>query len=477
MASEDPAPAGRRRTALVIASLLGLAFVSFVLASAIYPRVANLFDFRAFYCAGSAVAEHHDPYRTEPLRSCWNASKGFPHGRGVPFAVPVPMPGYALAPFVLLSRLPFPIAAAFWVAVLLGSFASTVMLLHRLCKWRVETIFAALLLSEGLRSVFLGQIVPIVCAAAAAAALFLTRGRDRAAALAAALTMFEPHLGLPVCLALFIARPRSRVVLASCAVACAAVSFALLGIDWNVEYVRDVLPAHLLSEISNEEQYSLSYVAHLAGLDERAASRLGALSYIVMLAAGIVAGRLAAARTRMPALLLLVPPAFAVFGGPFVHVQQLAIALPAALVLGSARRREAGLCAAAIFLLAIPWGALALLNVNLVLAAGIAFVLAHDLFDLPILRSALVSALVMAPLVILLSSLGAHPVPAIGPIDLRDGSNLAEVGWRRFMDEDYRSGILQNNVAKIPGWCGLLLIALASIGFDRSRLPAVYRRT
>jgi hypothetical protein len=92
-----------------------------------------------------------------------------------------------------------------------------------------------------------------------------------------------------------------------------------------------------LSEVSNEEQYSLTYLAHLAGLGEHAASLLGTLSYVVMLAAGIVAGRLAAARTGAPALLLLVPPAFAVFGGPFIHVQQLAIAIPAALVLSSGR--------------------------------------------------------------------------------------------------------------------------------------------
>ncbi len=470
MASRRYAKAGRRRTAIVIASLLALTVASFVLARPLYPRVANLFDFRAFYCAGSAVAAHRDPYRTEPLRSCWNASKGFPEGHGVPFAVPVPLPGYALAPFVLLSRLPFPVAAGLWVAVLLACFASTVVLLHRLCGWRVETIFAALLLSEGLRSVLLGQPVPIVCAGIVATAFLVSRGHDRAAALAATLAMFEPHLGLPVCFALFIARPRARAILLLCGAGLVLISAALLGTDLNVEYLRDVLPAHALSEISNEEQYSLSYIAHLAGLGESAASGLGTLWYILMLGAGIAAGRLAAGRTGMPGLLVLVPPAFAVFGGAFVHVQQLAVAIPAALVLSSTRSREARLCAVAVFLLAIPWGALALLSLNLLVVAGVALVLAHDLFALSALRSALVSAAATAVLIALVNSLGEHPVPAIGPIDPRDGLALAEVGWRRFIEEDYRSNVLQNNVAKIPGWCGLLLIVLASVGLDPARL-------
>jgi hypothetical protein len=460
-----------RRTAAVIASLLGLALLSFLLSKPLYPRIASLFDFRAFYCAGRAVVQQRDPYLTEPLRACWNASKGFPPGYGVAFAVPVPLPGFALAPFALLALLPFPAAATLWVLMLLGSFVATVVLLARLCEARPETIFAALFLSEGLRSVFLGQTVPVVCAATVAAAFLLARGRERAAALAGALTLFEPHLGVPVCLALFIARPRARLPLAACGLGFALLSLAVLGVAANLEYFRDVLPAHALSEIANEEQYSLSYVAHAAGLGERAAGALGTLSYVVMLVAGIAAGRIAAARTGAPALLVLVPPAFAVLGGPFVHVQQLAIAVPAALVLAGTRLPLARACRAAVFLLAIPWGALALVGLNLPVVCGVAFVLARELFELSVARAALAGAALGAVALALVGSLGEHPVPPLGPVDSRDALALAETGWRKFIEDDYRSSPLQNDLAKLPGWSGLLLIVLASVGFGAGRKP------
>jgi hypothetical protein len=253
----------------------------------------------------------------------------------------------------------------------------------------------------------------------------------------------------------------------------------VLGVNGNLEYVRDVIPAHALSEVSNEEQYSLTYLAHLAGLGERAASLLGTLSYAAMLAAGILAGRLAAARTGKPALLLLVPPAFAVFAGPFVHVQQLAIAIPAALVLSSRRLSGARLSAIAVILLAVPYGALTLLGLGLPLVAGVTFVLALDLFELPAVRSALVSAVSVGALVAILSSLVPRPTPTIGPLDPRDGRALADDGWRTHVEVTFHSNPLQYNLVKIPGWSGLLLIALASsdILFHLKRKPRYAERS
>jgi hypothetical protein len=458
-------PIERPRAALVIASLIAVALFSFALARPQYPLGSWPVDFRAFYCAGAAVAEHRDPYRTEPLRTCENETRGFPHGRGLQFAFPAPLPGYALAPFAVLSRLPYPVAAGAFMAGLLASLALTVFLLDRICERRMETIFAALFL-QALYAVFLGQIVPIVCAATVAAAYFLTRGRDRLAALAGAIAMLEPHLGLPVCLALFIARPRTRPILAACGAAFAIVSVALLGLAANIEYVRDVLPAHTLSEISNEEQYSLAYLAHLAGLGDRAASAAGTVSYLVMLVGGIVAGRAAAKRTGLAALLVLVPPAFAVFGGPFVHVQQLAIALPAALVLSGARSREGRLPAFAVMLLAVPWAATGFLILNLPVVAGVVFLLATDLFALAPIGAGLAGLASIGILAALLCTLADIPAPAVVPLDPAAGSALAEDGWRRYVEASFHSSILPFLAAKSLGWCGLILIALAAAGFD-----------
>ena len=462
------------RSALVIAGLIALAALSLALAGAAYPRDSWPVDFRAFYCAGAVVADHRDPYRTEPLRRCENEARGFTGGRGVPFAIPAPLPGYALAPFVLLSRLPHRLAAALFVAALLASLALAVVVLSRLCELRVETIFAAVLL-EALFAVFLGQIVPLICAATVTAAFFVARGRDRAAALAASFAMLEPHLGLPVCLALFIARPRARAVLVGCGALCALLSVALLGLDANIEYVRDVLPAHALSEISNEEQYSLAYLAHLAGIGERAAGGLGTLSYFVMLAAGIAAGRIAAARTGRTALLLLVPPAFAVIGGPYMHVQQLAIAIPAALLLGGSHGREARPSAVAVMLLAVPWSATGFSILNLPLVAAVTFVLAIDLFGASPRRAGLVSVASLVFLVVLLLTLAPIPAARIGPVDPSQGNALADSGWRNYVDVAFHSSIVPYTFAKMLGWSGLILIALDAAGFNPAR-PAARRK-
>jgi hypothetical protein len=463
MGPRFPTEAGKRRAKLVIGGFIALAILSFILARPNYPRSWPV-DFNAFYCAGAAVANHDNPYRTEPLRSCENEARGFPAGRGFQFAVPAPLPGYALAPFALLSRMPFRLAAFVWVAVLLASFVATVLMLRILCEWRAETIVAALLLGE-MHALYLGQIVPVVCAATVASAFFVSRENDRAAALAAMFSMFEPHLGLPVCFALFVARPGSRPVLAACGAALAVISVALLGIDRNIEYARDVLPAHTLSEISNAGQYSLTYLAHLAGLEEHAAAALGTLSYFAMVGFGIVGGRLAAARTGRPALLILLPPAFAILGGPFVHVTQLAIALPAALVLADIRLRSVSSCAVAVFLLAVPWDAIRFLNLNLPILAGVTLMLAIDLFASSLLRAALVSVCATAIPIALLNIIGGFPTAAVGPVNPSDGAALAETGWHTFVEVAYKPGIVPNMIAKLLGWGGMMLVALAAFGY------------
>lgn len=87
-------------------------------------------DFRAFYCAGAAVASGADPYRMQPLLACEAATPATsrtPAGDGV--AVPAPLPPYALLPFALLSRLPFPLAAlAYLVLSVAAGIAGAVVL-------------------------------------------------------------------------------------------------------------------------------------------------------------------------------------------------------------------------------------------------------------------------------------------------------------------------------------------------------------
>ena len=87
-----------------------------------------------------------------------------------------------------------------------------------------------------------------------------------------------------------------------------------------------MLPAHALSELTRDTQYSLSAVLAALGVAPGAAVKAGSIWYFAMLIAGtIVAGRLAR-QTENAAFLACVPPAFAVFGGTFIHMTQIAAA-------------------------------------------------------------------------------------------------------------------------------------------------------
>ena len=76
----------------------------------------------------------------------------------------------------------------------------------------------------------------------------------------------------------------------------------------------------------------------------------------MLIAGTIVAGRLAR-QTGNNAFLACVPPAFAVFGGTFIHVTQIAAAVPAAVLLVTyAENRYRNAAIVALLLLAVPWG-------------------------------------------------------------------------------------------------------------------------
>jgi hypothetical protein len=185
-----------------------------------------------------------------------------------------------------------------------------------------------------------------------------------------------------------------------------------------------------------------------------------------MVTFGIVGGRMAAARTGRPALLILVPPAFAVLAGPYVHVAQLAIALPAALVLTDTRIRGVTYSAIAAFLLAVPWDAIWFLSLNLPILAGVTFALAIDLFKVSPMRAGLVCACATAIPIVLLGIVGGFPT-AVGPVNTSDGDALAETGWRTFVDLAYKPGVA-TTIAKLLGWNGLILIVLTTFGFTRT---------
>ena len=71
--------------------------------------------------------------------------------------------------------------------------------------------------------------------------------------------------------------------------------------------------------------------------------------------AGVLVALRLARRYDDPALTLLVPPAFSLLGGSFVHTGEIAAAVPAALLLFTHAQKYRAWLFAALLLLAVPW--------------------------------------------------------------------------------------------------------------------------
>ena len=154
-----------------------------------------------------------------------------------------------------------------------------------------------------------------------------------AAALAITLGMIEPQIALPALVGSFIGFRSIRLPLAVALLSLSAISMLSGGVAHNLAYFTTVLPAHALSEVSRDNQYSLSTVVAAFGVPDRAAVLAGSAAYLVMLGLGVAVGLALARRYAEPAFVPLVPCAFALLGGSFVHTEAIAAAVPPALLL------------------------------------------------------------------------------------------------------------------------------------------------
>jgi hypothetical protein len=321
--------------------------------------VTNPVDFRPFYCGGRIMREGRDPYRVEPMRSCQRdvlADAGLRLNEA--HVLPAPLPPYALAPFALLSLLPFGVATQVWLALCVFALGVTIVATRELSGLPPSVVALAMFASAGFASLVLAQIVPLALAGLLLAALAARRGNGRGAALAASVGALEPHLAVPVWLGLLLFVPRARLPLAVAGTLLVALSLAF-GPRLSVEFLTSVLPGHARSEAYNfPAQYSLTALLVTLGAPLRAALALGSLSYAAMLAVGLALGAHLAKRFADPAFYAVTPLAAVLIGGPFLHVHQMAAAVPLGLMLlGRLPRRSASFAAVAIAvaLLAVPW--------------------------------------------------------------------------------------------------------------------------
>jgi hypothetical protein len=446
-------------------AVLGVLLLALLLAPSVRPA-GLLRDFNAFYCAGQTLNAGADPYRAEPLGGCERAPKPGPLLAGQAWlTAPAPLPPYALVPFRALALVPYVWAGIVWTLLGIGAVGVAVWAMRGLTGLPLVPLIAAFALGDGYASLCLGQVAPIAVAAIAVAAWLLREGRDEWAGCAAGAAMIEPHIGLPLCASLFVWRARTRLPLLGCAVLCVAASVLAAGAPISLEYVRAVLPAHAASEIANEKQFSLTYALHRLGAPDEAALRAGELWYAVMLVGGIWAARRLATRYDNAATIALIPPAIAVFGGPFVHVIQIAAALPAALLLYVAvparLQRTIGI---AIVALAIPWIQFANLGTIFVGFAALAAALLAASFvdDRPIFSViACCAAIGIVETAIAL----VRPVPDVSAL-LRihyDPAALAERSWQLYVRAIGTANAAAFDFAKIPTVGALCALACAVI--------------
>lgn len=322
--------------------------------------ITNPTDFRAFYCAGQALLQRADPYLVEPLRSCeLRAAAGAGLHLKPGLVLPAPHPPYTQTFFALFALMPFRAATIVWLGCLLAATLGTMIAVSRLSKLHLWVVAASTFTALGYGSLVIGQVMPLVLLALCGAALALRRRNPWIAAPLLGFAMIEPHLALPALVAAFVAFRWMRGGIAVVVAALAILSLLAVGPATVAQYFRVVLPLHAASEVTAfGGQYGLSPFLYAMGFGERTALEIGSLSYAAMLVAGCAVAVAIARRTADPAYIALAPPAFAIIGGTFLHIHQIAVALPLGLLL-LARSGPRPLLVTAFVCLAIPWGTIA----------------------------------------------------------------------------------------------------------------------
>jgi hypothetical protein len=432
-----------------------------------YRRIATgtlLGDFRAFYCAARVASHGFNPYLAGPLHDC-EAERSIRAFFTAPpdWVVPAPLPGYVLAAIEPLTHLSLTIAAVLWVILSIAVFVVAVRVLVTLSGLKPATVVCATALPLGMVPILTGEVTPFCIAALCVCAFLCRQGRWGVAGILAGFAMLEPHVALPACLSLAIWQARSRLSLAAVGVVLTCLSLAFLGPQVNVEYLTRVLPAHALSELSGDNQYSFAAVLAASGVSAQASLAVATGAYFATVGLGVIAARLLARTYADDAMLALVPPAFAVLGGPFIHLVQIGAAIPVALLLLVRARHARPIVFASVLLLAIPWQFLppiALIATALAPAALLTYILTEDLR-----RSFAIAALVVGFSLLTLYGVSQirHVPPISGPAVNR--ASLAENTWAAHVQRNVTNEGFVAWLVRGPTWAGLILL-LAGIAVE-----------
>ncbi len=420
----------------------------------------RLYDFGDFYCAAAAVEQRADPYRYEPLHGCEHRINQSPAYRQDPNRViPAPLPPYDFPPLELAARLSFPVARMFG-GILIGAAVVAAIGGLALLGLPLDAAALALLLPAGYLLLDAGQIVPFALVALVYCGVALARRRDSVAGILAGLTLIEPHLGLPVFLSLVLLVPRSRTAALATALLLAITAELTVGLGGVIEYVSRVIPAQAAAETRYLYQYSLTYVLAWVGLPARVSLLAASLSYLAFMALGLWLGARLAAKLGRRELLAYLPAVCSVVGGAYVHMVDLSVAIPAALVLATTLTgRSRTIAVLGLSLLAVPW--IAVWITKKLFVASL-FVVAALLWRLRIKPVVAIGTLCAVGLTIYLFELSppapfsfAAATPAFAPAD------LAQDAWRATVAAIRDPSPLWILV-KLPTWAALAGILAVS---------------
>lgn len=436
-------------------SLVGAVFVSFIIQEQPLPD-----DFVPFYCASKVLVQGGNPYQAAPMAAC-NMDVWKDNWRATRWITPAPLPPLALAALSPVSRIPFNIAVRVWRILILLSAVASALLLSRMRKAPFIVLLSLFVPIGIIENGYNGQPVSVVLLFLIGAAYALKWNKYSLAAVLAACSLVEPHLGLPACLALFIYVPRIRPWLASALGVIAVFSLLILPPHLTWEYAFSVLPHHARAESTWYQQYSLTYALTFFGMSPQLALLLGTVWYCGAIAVGTFIAARIARRISAAETLVFIPVAFAVFGGAYIHVFQMIAALPAAtLFIESEDESVASLARIALLLISIPW-----MKAWIPGMAFIILLLGIALFQVDRVRASYVVTGFALAMLFPLLYFNVRPVATIPITSVYfSAKDPLEAPYEQYIALAKPNSSVVNGMflAKCPTWCGLALLTFVT---------------
>jgi hypothetical protein len=452
-----------RRASVLYAGLLAAVMVALLAAQLRAQEYTQFFiDFKVPYCAAQVMLQGTDPYRFGALTVCEHTVAVPPYVPALraidPTLEPPPIPPYEMLPFLALARLPFAAALALWMAANIGGCALAADMLRR----ALPTLHPALIGTTVVVSALpvgldLGQFTGIVLFGVTGLGLALRDRKPLTLAASLALVSLQPHVAIPAACALLF-RPAGRLAVACVAAAIGLVSALLFG-GLTLEWLTTVLPGAAAINLIDAGQVSYVSLAATLGAPLGPTLQASRAIYAGAIALGALAGARIAARSGRLEALPWIAVAIGGLGAPYLHLQQVTLFLPAALLLieiGPSRRWAL----VAAYGLAVPWSELVMQSWGPLFALGAAAAAWQRPTPRRLLAVAGTAALLLA-----IATGAAYAFTVLrgpGPL-LAPPVAPGEDAWAAFIVQQGRVYGVATLAARALTWAaGLLLVMLAA---------------